>query len=213
MSASLIDNEETTIRRRGTIGNNRILTQDKFDLLLDWLDSDRERAGIIYGEIQQQMIALLIWRGCTEPERLADRAMDIVADKISRGEVEKSDKRGQRSYCKRVAVHLHQDTRRRVYTEVPLPDAIAAEDFSITNDETEQMSECLDKCLAELTPNNRDLVLQYHQEEKQEKIDLRKSLAQKFGLTAVALRVRIHRIIEFLEHCAVTCYEKPDETD
>jgi DNA-directed RNA polymerase specialized sigma24 family protein len=71
--------------------------------------------------------------------------------------------------------------------------------------ETERDYECLDRCMQALTPNNRELMLQYYQEEKQAKIDHRKELAIHLGIALNALRIRAHRIRASLQECVQNC--------
>src|SRR5207237_9611124 len=58
------------------------LTQDAFDRLLDWLDADRNRAGIKYEEIRHRLIKVLTGRGCMGAEDLADETLNRVAARI-----------------------------------------------------------------------------------------------------------------------------------
>jgi DNA-directed RNA polymerase specialized sigma24 family protein len=59
-----------------------------------------------------------------------------------------------------------------------------------------------------LTPDNRNLVLKYYQEEKRARIDHRKRLAEKLGIAVNALRIRAHRIRASLEECVQKCLEE-----
>ncbi|MDX7140894.1 hypothetical protein SJ263_23805, partial [Enterobacter hormaechei] len=73
-----------------------------------------------------------------------------------------------------------------------------------TPDETEQTErefECLDRCLGELTPANRALMLEYYRNDRRAKIDHRKELAAALGLAQNALRIRVHRIRTALQEC------------
>lgn len=75
-------------------------------------------------------------------------------------------------------------------------------------DDTEDIEreyECLERCMQKLTPDNRQLVLQYYQEEKRAKIDHRRQLAEQLGIALNALRIRAHRIRASLQECVQTC--------
>jgi DNA-directed RNA polymerase specialized sigma24 family protein len=77
------------------------------------------------------------------------------------------------------------------------------------NDEDlEQEYECLDRCIGELTPANRELILEYYREEKQAMIDNRKRMAESLGITLNALRVRADRIRSNLEKCVINCLKR-----
>ena len=70
-----------------------------------------------------------------------------------------------------------------------------------TPPEIEQLSDSLDDCLNELSPEERDLILQYHQFEKQEKIQNRKRLADELQLSRNALRIKVCHIHFRLKRC------------
>jgi DNA-directed RNA polymerase specialized sigma24 family protein len=72
-------------------------------------------------------------------------------------------------------------------------------------EEIEREYACLEHCLQRLTPENRELVLQYYEDEKRAKIDHRKKLAEKLGIALNALRIRAHRIRLVLEQCVQEC--------
>jgi hypothetical protein len=42
------------------------LSQEAFDALLDWLDSDREQAALKYETIRRSLIKIFTGRGCVE---------------------------------------------------------------------------------------------------------------------------------------------------
>jgi hypothetical protein len=49
-----------------------------FEDLLDWLDSDRERAAEKYESIRKSLIQIFIWKGFSEAESLADETLNRV---------------------------------------------------------------------------------------------------------------------------------------
>src|SRR5215211_8197650 len=58
------------------------LSQGAFDDLLDWLDRDREQAGIKYEEIRRRLIKIFTGRACVEAEDLADETINRVTSKL-----------------------------------------------------------------------------------------------------------------------------------
>src|SRR3989442_1066548 len=58
------------------------LEQEDLDRLLLWLDSDPERAGLIYEKIRPGLITILASRHCSIPEELGDETMDRAARRI-----------------------------------------------------------------------------------------------------------------------------------
>src|SRR5215831_8010815 len=59
------------------------LRQQDFDQLLNWLDNDRERAGMLYEKIRWRLVRILAARRCTLAEELADETIDRVARRVS----------------------------------------------------------------------------------------------------------------------------------
>ena len=66
---------------------------------------------------------------------------------------------------------------------------------------------CLEKCLDKLTTSSRRMIERYYVENKQAKIDLRKRIAEEFGISPNTLRLRALRIREKLQACIEQCLE------
>src|SRR5689334_18556794 len=58
-----------------------VLSQEAFDALLDWLDSDREQAGIKYEDIRGRLVMMFAARGCVDAEDLADETINRVTQR------------------------------------------------------------------------------------------------------------------------------------
>lgn len=176
------------------------LTQESFDALLDWLDPAREEAGRRYEEIRRSLIKIFTCRGCHEPEDLADETINRVADKLH--DIESTYTGNPALYFYGVANKVHLEYLRR--RPAPTPPEPPAE--TLVEDEQQQEEyECLQRCVGHLTSGNRELVLQYYQEEKREKIDSRRRLAERLGIALNALRIRAHRIRAGLHKCVEEC--------
>ena len=184
------------------------LTQDAFDRLLDWLNADRNRAGIRYEEIRSRLIKVFIGRGCMAAEDLADETINRVAARI--GDVARDYEGDPASYFYGVCQNVHFEYVRK-------KDVLETRDFPGSNsvtlrtnlsDDCEPEYQCLERCLGHLSNKNRDLVLRYYQEDKQAKIDQRKLQATELGIAVNALRIRAHRIRVHLQRCVVNCLEK-----
>jgi DNA-directed RNA polymerase specialized sigma24 family protein len=70
---------------------------------------------------------------------------------------------------------------------------------------------CLEHCMERTPPENRDFILQYFQEERHPKVDHRKNLADKLGITVSALRMRVHRAKADLKKCIEECLEQKSD--
>ena len=66
------------------------LSQEAFDALLKWLDSDREQAAMKYEDIRKRLIKIFTGRDCVEAEDLADETINRVVSKLD--ELEQSSR-------------------------------------------------------------------------------------------------------------------------
>jgi DNA-directed RNA polymerase specialized sigma24 family protein len=178
-------------------------TQDRlkhFDILLEWLDSDRDRAAEKYEMIRQSLIQIFIWKRCLDAESLADETLDRVMLRVP--ELRETYKGNPSAYIHAVAKNLltEQMPVRTVQLETSVP-----ENPRTTDIKTEKMSDCLDRCLSNLSPYSRDLILDYYSEDHSKKISHRKDLAEELGISVEQLRVRMHRIRKTLEACIQAC--------
>ena len=176
-----------------------VLTEESFEALLAWLNPNRELAGQRYEEIRRRLIKIFACRGCYEPEDLADETINRVTNKLKA--IEPTFTGEQARYFYGVANKVHLEYLRRK----PVPPLPAA--YNISED-SEREYQCLDRCVGKLTQENRELVLQYYQEDKRAKIEHRKLLAARFGIALNALRIRAHRIRTSLQHCVIECLQE-----
>lgn len=175
------------------------LNPENFDALLLWLNPDREQAGQKYEEIRRWLIKIFTCRGCYEPEDLADETINRVVKRLK--DIEAGFTGDPSRYFYGVASKVHLEYVRRK----PVPPSPPPRQDS---DELEREYECLERCIERLTPENRELVTQYYQEEKRAKIDHRKRLAERLGIALNALRIRVHRIRVTLQQCVQDCLEE-----
>jgi len=69
----------------------------------------------------------------------------------------------------------------------------------------EQRLDCLDCCLQKLQPEQRELVVEYYRDALRQKIDRRRHMAKRLGITMNALAIRAWRIRTALECCVEAC--------
>jgi DNA-directed RNA polymerase specialized sigma24 family protein len=182
------------------------LTPESFDALLSQLDPDRERAGERYETIRRKLVRLFEWRGCSSPEDLADETINRVARRMAEGiELRSSDPYG---YFCGVAHLLYKEVMRRASREHRAlesgewPHPV----FTEEDEPDDRRLECLRHCLALLEPDQRDLVLRYHQGDNN--IRNRQALAGQLGIPMNALRIRVHRVRRRLEACVHDCLRR-----
>src|SRR5262245_40471666 len=175
------------------------LTGEALEKFLAALDPDSHRAGEKYETIREALISFFDWQGGLSPEDLCDETLNRVVRKIDEGEVV----RNIPAYCRAVArLVLLEDRKwtaaRRADVEelaaLPAPAPAPVENC-------DERSELLKNCLRELPLESRQIVLQYYKEDKQQNIDARAALAARLGIPLNALRSRIQRLRDRLEHC------------
>lgn len=172
------------------------LTKESFDALLSWLDSNPESAAAKYEVIRCRLIKIFVCRGCPDAEDLADDTIDRVTRKLD--EIRATYTGEPLRYFYGVANKVHLEYLRRKPAPPPPPP-------SSDNEEIEREYDCLERCIQKLTVDNRQLVLQYYQEDKQAKIRNRKLLADQLGIALNALRIRACRIRATLLDCVQKC--------
>ena len=64
------------------------LTDEKFEALLRWLNSNREVVGEEYEAIRKKLVGMFTAEGFSDAEALADKTIDRVADRLAEIEVE-----------------------------------------------------------------------------------------------------------------------------
>lgn len=181
--------------------NNRSLTQDRFEDLLNWLNSDRDTAGMEYEDMRQRLIKLFSCRRCHDPEFLADETMNRVAVKIK--QIRDTFVGPREPYFYAVANKIHLEYL-RVKPTVQIPPGLPSKTSS---DAIEAEYDCLERCLDHQPPEQRKMVLEYYKGERRTKIDSRKDLAEQYGIPLNALRIRVHRIRGRLEVCVKNCID------
>ena len=176
-----------------------VITQEAFDGLLTWLDPDRDRAAHKYETVRIRLIKIFSCRGCGEADDLADETINRVTAKLS--EIAGSYLGDPALYFYGVAnkVYLEYLRRRPAIEPPPLRES---------SEEIEAEYACLERCMDELPPESRRLVLQYYQDEKRAKIERRRKLAEELGIAVNALRIRAHRIRQVLQQCVQVCLER-----
>jgi RNA polymerase sigma factor (sigma-70 family) len=175
----------------------RELTKDTFDRLLVWLDQDRDRAAEKYEQIRVRLTKIFETRGCVNPEDLVDETIDRVARRVQ--QVAATYEGNPALYFGGVARLVHLEHLRKHRQSLPLLHGDPTE-------EIEERYECLEKCLNRLTTTNRELILQYYEDNQKPSMEeVRREIAEGLGISPNAVRIRAHRIRETLSRCIGDC--------
>lgn len=178
------------------------LTQEAFDKLLLALGGDRDSGSQKYLEIRTNLTRFFEWRGCSFPEDHADETINRVAKKVAEGE----EILNPSGYAMGVArLLLLEIIKGRQREQSALTELGTAREVYVDSDDGEERLTCLKQCLQTLSPDNRDLILEYYQGEKSEKIRNRKKLLERLGVPVNTLRMRALRLRERLQGCVEEC--------
>jgi len=180
------------------------LTADTFSQLLLRLDANPEQAAEEYEELRRRLIRFFEWRGARFPDEHADEVLNRLARKLVEGVAVKN----VGSYCYEIArlvlleVLKGVDSKRASLDELNVAVAAEINDAAINK---EIGLTCLDDCLAALPGNGHELILEYYQDDRRDRIERRKVLAERLGLNREALANRAQRLRDKLERCVTRC--------
>jgi DNA-directed RNA polymerase specialized sigma24 family protein len=184
------------------MNKNWVLSQEAFDALLDWLDSDREQAGIKYEAIRGRLVMFFTGRGRVDAEDLADETINRVTQRL--GSIKQEFTGDPTRYFFGVANFVDMEYMRK---KPPQPSPFPPSDSK----QVEIEYRCLEHCIASLSEENRYLLLKYYGAEGRSKIDQRRQLADELGIAPNALRIRAYRIRLGLQECVEKCIERSQE--
>jgi len=183
------------------------LTATSFQTLLGRLDTDPSAAAKKYEALRIKLANLHRWRGCAElhADELADITLDRVAAKLAAGEVVEN----VAAFASAVARFVSLEHSRKNKLDAvgdDLPETPVEPDLDFLDDPDERMK-CMRRCVATtLTDDDKRIVVGYYDTDADEKIkSARKRLADSFGLTVNALKVRACRLRMRLEQCINDC--------
>jgi DNA-directed RNA polymerase specialized sigma24 family protein len=189
-------------------------TQGSFQDFLLWLDQGVDSGGEKYLEMHRRLVAYFDRKNCLSADELADETLARVAQKLhDKGEI--SDL-SPAHYCYvtakfvflehvRHAKHGQASLQQFSFSGQPGSSPVLAPGSATAHDEKEQMLDCVDRCLKKLSGADSELILEYYQGERQEKIERRRQLGLRLGLSANALSIRACRIRIRVEACVRDC--------
>ena len=186
----------------GTARQKWSLTQEAFDKLLVALGGDRESAAQKYLEIRSNLVRFFEWRGCSFPEDHADETINRIAKRVAEGEEILNYSGYSLGVARLLLLEINKGRQRE---QLALAEIGQASEVYEEEDDGERRLVCLRSCLQTLTTDNRDLILEYYQGEKGEKIQNRKKLMDRLGIPVNTLRMRALRVREKLQSCVEEC--------
>lgn len=161
------------------------IDQSSFDELLHWLDPDPEVAGGKYEVIRHKLMTMFKYRGCGVADDLADETFDRVARRLPY--VKPTFVGDPVRYFFGVARNVCKEYLRSVSRK-------SAPTCAALKEDEEDLLQRLDHALCRLSPDDRNLILEYYRDDGRSKTAHRKALAMQTGLRLEALRTRAYRI-------------------
>jgi len=184
-------------------------TENAFQRFLNWLDEGVGSDGQKYLEMRHRLVLYFDRKNCLSPDELADDTLSRVAQKLQeKGAITNLS---PAHYCYVVARFVFLE-----YTRRPNQGHASIEDLGSSGDlpqgatsgsgdsgfeRKEELLERLEQCLSKLLPGDRELILEYHRGDGRTRIENRRRLAERAGLSANALSIRVCRLRNKVEVC------------
>ena len=186
---------------------NWSLTTDSFHRLLHWLDEGGDSGGEAYLAMRQRLLNYFDRKNCLTPDNLADETMNRVARRLEEGGLVAEI---PAKFCYSTArfvflEELRTQSREREFCGTVRAEGRAGQENTKEQEAQQRRLACLEKCMAEVEPAQRELVLRYYHGTQRAKIENRRAQAAELGLTPNALAIRACRIREQLEQRVRQC--------
>jgi DNA-directed RNA polymerase specialized sigma24 family protein len=191
------------------------LSQYVFDRFLTWLDDGTDSHGETYLEIRRRLVTYFDRRNRPAAEELADETLNRVARTLE--ESGSIHTRPPARYCYVIAKFVLLEDLRRERRHVGLDETRVRVDARILSESTEELARheerlaCLDQCLTQLEPEQRALIVDYYRDTRRQKIERRRELANRLGISMNALAIRASRIRNALSTCLEGCRKRPKD--
>ena len=178
--------------------------------LLKWLDAGSDSEGGGYLEMRRRLVAYFDRKNCLNADELADETLNRVARRIE--ETGKIESETPAKYCYITAKFVFMESLRGADKKsVPLDDVLKQppKQFAATDDEAkilkEKMLDCLEECTGKLETAHCEMIVGYYFGEERVKIENRRAMADKLGISTNALTIRACRLRDKLEVCVGNC--------
>ncbi|MBZ5524870.1 MAG: hypothetical protein LAP21_21775 [Acidobacteriia bacterium] len=200
---------EATSKRRRETGS------EDFRRLLGRFDSDPVRAWQAYDSLRRKLVMFFEHHRNLDPDELADEAMDRIARKSDAVEIA-----NVAEFAFGVARNLRREALRRIAVTPRIPDLAEgiedlpghgpgsqnrSEDSALERIDRQRKLYCLVRCMKRLASADRRLLFLYFPVENDRLEERRQRQADALRMTLGALRTRVARLRERLEHCFQEC--------
>jgi DNA-directed RNA polymerase specialized sigma24 family protein len=165
--------------------------------------------------MRRRLVSYFDRRDSTAADELADETFNRIAKTLATSVIAT---RPPARYCYVVARFVLLENFRMGRRHVPLdepwnPEVSRRHSNRPAIDEgeatREQRLDCLDRCLQGLRPDQRELVIEYYQDAGRQRIDRRRALADRLGISINALGIRACRVRDALRVRVEGCRKDP----
>ena len=177
------------------------LTETTFNKLLAALAEDRETAGEKYLQLKKNLVRFFETRGFNAADDAADEVFNRLARKLETEQIENVNTYAL-GIARMLTLELRKSPEQKFSNELPEIGVLPVDE---EREEQDEKLKCLDKCLNELSLENREIIVGYYKGEKRGKIENRNLLAESLGIPNNALRNRAVRLRDKLENCITNC--------
>jgi len=178
------------------------LTRNQLDSLLSGLDPDHARAALGLERLRTRLEIFFAANRGRWPDELADRAVDVLARRLSEGEAIECPEAYALGVARRL---LLEDRRKQWQAPIPLNETHGVPDVAVESEDLPPTLrlECLKLCVGRV--DGSDVFLEYHRGESPGQAAERQDLARRLHLSPGGLRKRVHKIRQSLEQCVRDC--------
>lgn len=196
------------------------LTQISLDHLLSRLGPDQESAAASYLELRRALFTYFAVQGAADPDQLIDETIDRTARRLSEGQTIFTEKPA--NYFYGVARNVWREHLAKAGSLSQLADETLPQSVSVANphelmvEAVERKADdkrlaCLDKCLESFPAEDRELIVGYYSDNGGTKIENRKAMASRLGVSLDSLRHRLARLRVKLGSCIERCMKSGDQ--
>ena len=197
------------------------LTTPAFNRLLEWLDDGVDSHGETYLEMHRRLVSYFDRRNRSTADDLADVTLTRIARTLEKyGEIAIKP---PAKYCYTVARFVLLEDFRREHKQLLLDEMSwstvvrAGSAWNLEPAERievqEQRLECLERGLQQLNPDQRALVIEYYRDARRQRIERRREMARRLGITMNALSIRVSRIRVALQASVERCRKQERQYD
>jgi DNA-directed RNA polymerase specialized sigma24 family protein len=197
---------------REVVQDESVLTHVAFTRLLEWLDAGADSQGQTYLEMRRRLVSYFDLRNRPFADDLADETLNRIGRTLERDGAIATTPPARYCYVVARFVLLEDIRRGRLSVQVDERRTTASFERGWTppgaRDEAEPQEtrlECLDRCLEKLKPDQRELAVEYYRDARRARIEHRRDMAKRMGITMNALGIRASRIRAALETCVDAC--------